>query len=60
MVGLSRILAGTVIPNPYGDADLPPEREKELRRKYIQRALDLLQTEVEKTTVFTLEGVQVA
>ena len=57
MVGLARILSGTVIPNPYGDSSLPPEREKALRRKYVMRALDLLQKDVEKTTVFTLEGV---
>ena len=57
MVGLTRILSGTVIPNPYGDADLTPEREKDLRGKYIRRALNLLQSEVEETTVFTLDGV---
>lgn len=57
MVGLTRVLSGTVIPNPYGDVNLTPEREKDLRRKYIMRALDLLQQDVEETTVFTLEGV---
>jgi glycine/betaine/sarcosine/D-proline reductase family selenoprotein B len=57
MVGLNRILSGTVIPNPYGNAELPPEREKELRRKYIQRALNLLQQDIQDPTVFTLEGV---
>lgn len=57
MVGLTRVLSGTVIPNPYGDAELTPEREKDLRRKFIQRALDLMQQDVEETTVFTLEGV---
>ena len=57
MVGLTRVLSGTMIPNPYGDASLTPEREKDLRRKYIMRALALLQKDVEETTVFTLEGV---
>ncbi len=57
MVGVSRILSGKTITNPFGDAELPPEREKELRRKYVVRALDLLKTKVEKSTLFTLDGV---
>lgn len=57
MVGLTRVLSGMVIPNPYGNADLTPDREKALRRKYIRRALELLQKDVSETTVFTLEGV---
>ena len=57
MVGVSRILSGKTITNPYGDAELPPTREKELRRKYITRALALLHTDVDKSTLFTLDGV---
>lgn len=57
MVGVSRILRGTNITNPYGDADQAPEREKELRRRYINRALEVMATDVQETTVFTLEGV---
>ena len=57
MVGVSRILSGKTITNPFGDAELPPEREKELRRQYVMRALNLLQTKVEKSTLFTLDGV---
>jgi hypothetical protein len=34
---------------------LPEEQEKELRRKFILRALELLQTDVEGPTVFTVE-----
>jgi len=56
MVGVSRILSGKTITNPFGDAELPPEREKELRRRYVMRALELLQTKVGKSTVFTLDG----
>lgn len=58
MVGVSRILRGTAITNPYGDDSLPPEHEKDLRRRYIRRAVELLGTDVEKTTIFTLEGVE--
>lgn len=57
MIGVSRILSGKTITNPYGDASLPPEQEKALRRKYLRRALELLQTEVEHSTLFTLDGV---
>ena len=57
MVGVSRILSGKTITNPYGDAELPPDRERELRRKYITRALELLHTDVDKSTLFTLDGV---
>ena len=57
MVGVSRILSGKTITNPFGDAALPPEREKELRRKYVMRALELLQTKVERSTLFTLDGM---
>jgi hypothetical protein len=56
MIGLSRILSGKTITNPYGDDAMPPEREKELRRRYILRALELLQTKVAQSTLFTLDG----
>ncbi len=57
MLGVSRILQGQAVPNPVGDPSLTPEKEKELRRKYILKALELLQTEVEGPTVVTLERV---
>ncbi len=56
MTGIRRILMGTQIPNPFGNADFTPEQEKALRRRYMKRALDLLQTEVKETTLFTLDG----
>ena len=54
MVGLARILIGTEIPNPFGNAELPHEKERELQTQYVQRALDLLQRNVEQTTLFPL------
>ena len=56
VVGNSRILVGTSVTNPYGDSSFEPEREKKLRRKYIERALEILQKDVEKPTLFTLDG----
>lgn len=45
MVGANRVVLGTGIVHVTGDAKLPLEDEKELRRKLVQKALDALQTE---------------
>lgn len=55
MLGINRIVQGRAVPNPVGDPTLTKEKEKELRRKYVLRALELLQTDVEGPTVFTLQ-----
>jgi hypothetical protein len=39
-----------------GDPTLTKEQEKELRLKYVLKALELLQKDVEGPTVVTLEG----
>jgi hypothetical protein len=41
-----------------GNSVLTKEQEKSLRRKYVLRAIEILQTDVEKATIFTLEGTQ--
>lgn len=51
MLGVNRIVQGHAVPNPVGDPSLSPEKEKELRRRYILRALALLRTDVEGPTV---------
>jgi glycine reductase len=56
MVGVNRIVEGRAVTNPVGDPTLTKEEEKELRRKYILKALELLQKDVEGPTVGTLEG----
>jgi glycine reductase len=56
MLGVNRIVQGRAVPNPVGDPTLTKEQEKELRRKYILKALELLQKDVEGPTVVTLEG----
>jgi glycine reductase len=55
MLGINRIVQGRAITNPVGDPTLPEEQEKELRRKFILRALELLQKDVEGPTVLTVE-----
>jgi glycine reductase len=44
MVGSNRVVLGAGIVHVTGDAKLPPEDEKELRRKLVQRALEALQS----------------
>ncbi len=51
MVGTNRILRGVAITNPTGDPDAGP-REGDLRRALVERALDMLATEVEPLTVW--------
>ena len=58
MVGVNRILQGQSITCVVGNSVVTTEQEKALRRKYVLKALEILQTEVEKPTIFTLEGTQ--
>ena len=51
MVGSNRVVQGQGIVHVLGDADLPPEEEKELRRKTVLQALEALQTEAGGPTV---------
>lgn len=55
MVGVNRIVQGQAVTSPVGDPALSKEEEKELRREYILKALELLQKEVEGPTVLTVE-----
>lgn len=51
-VGANRIIPAVAIPHPLGNPELPPEEEKALRRRLVEKALRALQTEVEGQTVF--------
>ena len=53
MVGANRIVPAAGIIHPLGNADLPPEEEKTLRRRIVEEALRALQTQVAAPTVFT-------
>jgi len=56
MVGVNRIVQGRAVPNPVGDPSLDENKEKELRRRFILKALGLLQQEVDGPTVVTIDG----
>ena len=52
MVGANRIVPAAGIIHPLGNAELSPEEEKDLRRRIVEKALQALQTEVVRPTVF--------
>ena len=58
MIGVNRVLQGQSITCVVGNSVLTKEQEKALRRKYVLKALEVLQTHVDAPTIFTLEGKQ--
>jgi glycine reductase complex component B subunit gamma len=55
MVGANRVVRGVAITNPLGDPERSPASELALRREIVERALTMLESEVEPRTVW--EGV---
>ena len=55
MVGVNRVVQGRAVPNPVGDPSLPEEKEKELRREFVLKALELLQKKIESPTVAAID-----
>jgi len=51
-VGANRIVPTVAIPYPLGNPELSQEKEKDLRRQLVDRALTALGTEVDSQTVF--------
>lgn len=51
-VGANRIIPTVAIPYPLGNPSLPPEEERDLRRRLVSNALAALTTEVEDQRVF--------
>ncbi|HAL47682.1 MAG TPA: glycine/betaine/sarcosine/D-proline family reductase selenoprotein B, partial [Dehalococcoidia bacterium] len=45
MVGSNRVVLGHGIVHVAGDASLPPEEEKDLRRRLVERALETLESD---------------
>lgn len=54
-VGANRIVPGVSIPYPLGSPELPIEEERKKRLNLVKKALEALQTEVNKQTVFEVE-----
>ncbi len=55
MVGANRIIHGISIAHPTGDPSLAVGDETALRRRIVQRALQMLVTEVDAGTVWEVE-----
>jgi glycine reductase len=55
MVGANRVLRGAAITHPTGNPALAAEEERALRRRIVERALQMLTTEVDPGTVWEVE-----
>lgn len=51
-VGANRIVPTIAIPYPVGNPSLEPDKEIEVRRSLVKKAIEALGTEVKETTVF--------
>lgn len=56
MAGASRIVRGPAITNPTGDPSLDEEEEVALRTKIVERALEMVETDVEPATVWEVSA----
>lgn len=52
-VGAPRIVQGIRIPHPCGNPALPPERDREMRRRLMLTVLKALQAPVQGPTTFS-------
>jgi glycine reductase len=52
MVGANRILHGVAITHPTGDPTRSPDDERAMRRRIVERAVEMLQADVEPRTVW--------
>jgi glycine reductase complex component B subunit gamma len=54
MVGANRIVRGVSITHPAGDPSLAVGDEHALRRRIVERALEMLSTDVDRGTVWEI------
>ncbi len=54
-VGANRIVPAIAIPHPLGNPNLPPEEEKNIRRRLLDTALRALSSEVKEQTIFDVD-----
>ena len=55
MVGANRILRGVAITHPTGDPSRSVDDERAFRRRIVERAVEMLATDVEPRTVWELQ-----
>jgi glycine reductase complex component B subunit gamma len=56
MVGANRVMRGVAITHPFGDPTRTHATELALRRRIVERALAMLETEVEPRTIWESVG----
>jgi glycine reductase len=56
MVGANRVVRGVAITHPTGDPSLAEADEAALRIRILERAADMLETEVDPRTVWELDA----
>jgi glycine/betaine/sarcosine/D-proline reductase family selenoprotein B len=54
--GANRVVQGVKIEHVCGDPTLTPEMDRQLRRRIVERSLEVLQTAVSGPTLFHLAG----
>ncbi len=52
MVGTNRTLRGVAVTNPVGEPGLGADDERSLRRRIVERAVSMLETDVQPRTVW--------
>jgi hypothetical protein len=58
MMGVTRVLRGQCVTNVLGDNQLQKDKEKLLIKKYILRAIAILQMNIKDRITFSLEGTE--
>jgi len=51
-IGANRIVRAVAIPHPFGDPEASPDKEFDLRKSLVLRALKALETPIEEQTLF--------
>jgi glycine reductase complex component B subunit gamma len=57
-MGAKRIVKGTKIPHPCGNPEAPAEEDLIVRRAIMRCALEAVQKDVKKSTVFVPQGTE--
>jgi glycine reductase len=52
MIGANRVVRGVAITHPFGAPERGSAGERALRRHLVERAVELLETDVERATVW--------
>jgi betaine reductase len=54
-LGAGRILRGVAIAHPVGDPAIPPAEEAALRERLVHRAIDMLESDLPRGTIWEID-----